>query len=94
MYLLLIPIHVHTNIHSLDHCYAYPRLMYAHISFAEGARALPFVYTVRTGDDSTYFKHTGSDALELYENATIKRASTHPTTDALINLPVSEGGTC
>ena len=53
---------------------------------------MSFVYVVRDGDDATHFKHAGSDSLELYLNATIKRASTNPTTDALTNLPVSEGG--
>ena len=61
-------------------------------SFADKDRALSFVYVVRDGDDATHFKHAGSDSLELYLNATIKRASTNPTTDALTNLPVSEGG--
>lgn len=63
-------------------------------SFADEHRALSFVYTVRDGDEMSHFKHTGSDALELYNNASIKRASTTPTTDALINLPTSEGGAC
>lgn len=61
-------------------------------SFADERRALSFVYVVRDGDEAVHFKHAGSDTLELYENATIKRASTNPTTDALINLPDPEGG--
>ncbi|CAM9569589.1 unnamed protein product, partial [Sphacelaria rigidula] len=56
-------------------------------SSSEGQRALSFVYIVGYQDQATHFKHAGSDALELFDNATIKRASTHPTTDALINLP-------
>lgn len=62
-------------------------------SFADEDRSLSFVYVVRDGDEARHFKHAGSDSLELYENATIKRSSTNPTTDALINLPASEGGT-
>lgn len=61
-------------------------------SFVERDRALSFVYTVRDGDLAVHLKPDGSDALELYQNATIERASTHPTTDALINLPASDGG--
>ena len=61
-------------------------------SFADEHRALSFVYVVRGGDEAVYFKHAGADTLELYDDATIKRASTTPTTDALINLPVSEAG--
>lgn len=62
-------------------------------SFADEHRALSFVYVVRDGDEAVHFKHAGADTLELHSNATIKRASTTPTTDALINLPVSEEGT-
>lgn len=61
-------------------------------SFADAHRALSFVYIVGDGDEAVHFKHAGSDTLELHNNATIKRASTTPTTDALINLPVSEAG--
>lgn len=61
-------------------------------SFAAEHRALSFVYVVRDGDETMHFKHAGSDTLELHNDATIKRASTTPTTDALINLPVPEGG--
>lgn len=61
-------------------------------SFADEHRALSFVYVVRDGDEAVHFKHAGSDTLELYNSSTIKRASTNPTTDALINLPVSEAG--
>lgn len=61
-------------------------------SFADRPRALSFIYVIRAGDETAHFKHAGSDTLELHNNATIKRASTTPTTDALINLPVSEGG--
>lgn len=61
-------------------------------SFADEHRALSFVYVVKEDDETAHFKHAGSDTLELYNNATIKRASTKPTTDALISLPVSEGG--
>lgn len=67
--------------------------MYAKNSFADEHRALSFIYIIREGDEMTQFKHAGSDTLELYDNATIKRASTNPTTDALISLPVSIGGT-
>lgn len=61
-------------------------------SFADEHRALSFVYVVRDGDQAVHFKHAGADTLELHNDATIKRASTTPTTDALINLPVSEAG--
>ncbi|CAM9340464.1 unnamed protein product, partial [Hapterophycus canaliculatus] len=61
-------------------------------SFADEHRALSFVYVVKEDDETAHFKHAGSDALELYSNATIKRASTTPTTDALVNLPASEAG--
>ncbi|CAM9804617.1 unnamed protein product, partial [Scytosiphon promiscuus] len=61
-------------------------------SFADEHRALSFVYVVKEDDETAHFKHAGSDALELYDNATIKRASTSPTTNALINLPAAEGG--
>lgn len=61
-------------------------------SFADQHRALSFTYVITPGDEAAHFKQAGSDALELHNNATIKRASTTPTTNALISLPVSEGG--
>ncbi|CAM9210897.1 unnamed protein product [Ectocarpus sp. 13 AM-2016] len=77
---------------STVYSYAYYDASFDIGSFADEHRALSFVYMVRDGDEMSHFKHTGSDALELYDNATIKRASTTPATDALINLPTLEGG--
>lgn len=77
--------------------YFLPNIMFSRscaCSFADRHRALSFIYVTRAGDEMAHFKHAGSDALELHNNATIKRASTTPTTDALINLPASEGGVC
>ncbi|CAM9190144.1 unnamed protein product [Choristocarpus tenellus] len=72
--------------------YAYYDKSFDTTSFTQGDSALSFVYTVQDGDEVIYLKHTSSDALELVHNSTIKRASTNPTTDALISLPPPGAG--
>ncbi|CAM9188184.1 unnamed protein product, partial [Discosporangium mesarthrocarpum] len=77
---------------TLESKYAYFNKFFDTGSFAQAERALSFVYTVEPGDEAVYFKHASSDALELHGNSTIKRTSTNPTTDALINLPAPGAG--
>ncbi|CAM9409634.1 unnamed protein product, partial [Phaeothamnion confervicola] len=59
------------------------------VRYATGSVILTFVYVVQPGDMAAVFTYAGPDALGLWHGASIRRASTHPTTDALLGLPAA-----